>query len=501
MNLKPVSTVNPYIVGVPVPPEQFYGYATQVKQFYQALRGPVLQPVRVLGLRRAGKTSFLRYISSDLGVNADPYSHSLKDLIFVFVELQTVQTPSRFYSRVANVLWGKVHHRESPPGDFPNGYLFEQWIEQFFSATDKLKIVILLDEFDKLASNKEFDVNFFGLLRALACNTDFSSRLTWVTASVQDLHALSLQRGNADKMSPLWNIFMPTPIILGGFDLQEARDLIEKPALSQNVPLGNKAIGEMVRIAGRLPYFIQAVASEWYQAKLLRKPFKVIAQQTLEKLLDNKQIQRIFAGYWRRLSEKQQDFLYHLALGKHPTDPIPRQDYSHLRDFGLVENTPSGDEIAGELFRQFILIHSPHIDEYSDEEIGTDASQVSQRDDNVGSPTVNIHVHSGAFVNQVNPFSNVSNPDIDGVFRTLDKYVDSLTDENTKKKAVEALKGLKEEASKGEKANQKAIKKWFIFLAKMAPDIFEVVVATFINPVKGLSTAFKKIAEQASKQT
>lgn len=498
MDFEPVSAINPYITGVPVPPERFYGYASQVKQFYQAMRGSILQPVRVLGLRRSGKTSFLGYISSDQGKNAGLNSPVFNDLKLIYVELQMVQTPTQFYIRVANAIWGKVRHPDCLPGDIPNGYLFEQWIGKFFDVVGKCKLVILLDEFDKLASKSEFDADFFGLLRSLACNSDFSGRLTWVTASVKDLHALSLQKGDTDKMSPLWNIFLPTPIILGGFDRQEANELILKPALSQNVIFSKKAICEIHRIAGKLPYFIQAVASEWYEAELQRKSFKIIARQTLDDLVNNELILKIFAGYWRQLSEKQQDFLYHLALEKHTMIPIARQDYLPLCDFGLVEKTSSGDKIAGELFRQFIILNSPRISEYLDEEIDSGASQGSQSDNNAGSKTVNINIYGDPDINRLNLFS-IESPDIDEIFRTLYEKVDSLADEKTKKQVEEAIKGLKAEACKGEKANQKAINKWFIFLAKMAPDIFEVVVATFINPIKGLSTAFKKIAEQASK--
>ena len=38
-------------------------------------------------------------------------------------------------------------------------------------------------------------------------------------------------------------------------------------------------------------------------------------------------------------------------------------------------------------------------------------------------------------------------------------------------------------------------------LALMAPDIWDVAVATFTNPILGISTVVKKIAEKAKNQT
>jgi hypothetical protein len=50
---------------------------------------------------------------------------------------------------------------------------------------------------------------------------------------------------------------------------------------------------------------------------------------------------------------------------------------------------------------------------------------------------------------------------------------------------------------KGELADRRNVQQWFGFLASTAPDIFEVAVATFVNPIKGISKVFMKIAEKA----
>ena len=82
-------------------------------------------------------------------------------------------------------------------------------------------------------------------------------------------------------------------------------------------------------------------------------------------------------------------------------------------------------------------------------------------------------------------------------FGVLQRRVEALpqgADKNIAKSAVEALEV---EARKGEQAVESTVQKWMNFLAETAPDVWEVAVDTFVNPVKGIGTAFRKIADKA----
>ncbi len=63
--------------------------------------------------------------------------------------------------------------------------------------------------------------------------------------------------------------------------------------------------------------------------------------------------------------------------------------------------------------------------------------------------------------------------------------------------ATQAVENLEAEARKGEQADEKKVDEWFRVLMMMLPDIGEVAIQTFINPIQGLSTAFQKIAKKA----
>ncbi len=114
---------------------------------------------------------------------------------------------------------------------------------------------------------------------------------------------------------------------------------------------------------------------------------------------------------------------------------------------------------------------------------------------NVGNITNSTGVAIGP--NAQATVTQASGGDLDQVFAVLLDKVKALPDGPDKGIAQNAVQGLESEARKGERANESTISKWLNFLAQTAPDAWEVAVDTFLHPIKGLSTAFKKIAERA----
>jgi hypothetical protein len=60
---------------------------------------------------------------------------------------------------------------------------------------------------------------------------------------------------------------------------------------------------------------------------------------------------------------------------------------------------------------------------------------------------------------------------------------------------------IEEEVGKGEEANPSKVERWLRFLAMMAPDILDVVLATLSGPIPGITTAIRKIAEKAKEES
>lgn len=99
--------------------------------------------------------------------------------------------------------------------------------------------------------------------------------------------------------------------------------------------------------------------------------------------------------------------------------------------------------------------------------------------------------------NRVSVTHGASAEEIAKAFAPLLQAVQAKAESPEKAMAQTAVQGLEAEASKGEEADEGKVQKWIDFLGDMAPDIWEVAVDTFTNPVKGLSTVFKKVAEKA----
>ncbi|HEX7973556.1 MAG TPA: zinc ribbon domain-containing protein [Anaerolineales bacterium] len=71
-------------------------------------------------------------------------------------------------------------------------------------------------------------------------------------------------------------------------------------------------------------------------------------------------------------------------------------------------------------------------------------------------------------------------------------------DPNTEKPEIaDTVKKIEEETGKGEQANPSRLERLLKTLALMAPDILDVTVATLTNPITGIATVIRKVAEKA----
>ena len=77
------------------------------------------------------------------------------------------------------------------------------------------------------------------------------------------------------------------------------------------------------------------------------------------------------------------------------------------------------------------------------------------------------------------------------------KKVSPTKKEDLKAEVQEIQSTVTEAAQKSEKVDESFLSRRFRNIARMAPDVLDVVVATLANPLAGLGVAVKKIAEKA----
>jgi len=110
-----------------------------------------------------------------------------------------------------------------------------------------------------------------------------------------------------------------------------------------------------------------------------------------------------------------------------------------------------------------------------------------------------ISASGSARVNLKQQVIQQSTPELTGLFkrahrkvrtRRADPKVDQAKLENQVKK-------IEKEAAKGPAADTGKLERWIKTLAKMAPDIVEVMAASLAGPVAGFTLVFKKIVDRA----
>lgn len=78
-----------------------------------------------------------------------------------------------------------------------------------------------------------------------------------------------------------------------------------------------------------------------------------------------------------------------------------------------------------------------------------------------------------------------------------DRPRDQAVDKSELKNVVEQIE---QEVGKGASAHPAKVERWLRYLGAMADDIFEVTVATLVNPVAGVGKAVKLIAQKVREE-
>jgi hypothetical protein len=109
--------------------------------------------------------------------------------------------------------------------------------------------------------------------------------------------------------------------------------------------------------------------------------------------------------------------------------------------------------------------------------------------------------HSALVVGDGNRVSAV-NLNVQAAFEKIDRAVDSVSGfaPQTRQELKAELKAVQAELARGDQADQSGILGHLRNIGRMAPDILDVVLATFANPAAGLGMVASKIARKMADQ-
>jgi uncharacterized protein len=306
---EPLTIPNPFTYGRPITePAHFAGRQLEARDIYSRLGN--IESSSVLGERRIGKTSFLKYISHSstvrkFGLDPDRY-------LFIFVDLQGYdhqETSDVFWCDVLDEIEAqakddRLQNTVAETRTQPS--LGTRELGDLLDSTGRQgqRVVLLLDEFENVTRNPKFDVDFFNRLRSLAIHHN----LALITSSRRELVELCYSREVAS--SPFFNIF--ANIDLGLLTQDEGGELMDKVLTGTPVSFDQVERGYLQQMTGRHPFFLQMAAHFLFESHFRQlnrgDRFSFTRQQF------DKQAAPHFLSYWHHSDDDEQITLMALAL-------------------------------------------------------------------------------------------------------------------------------------------------------------------------------------------
>ncbi len=242
----------------------FYGRQREIENLYSAIITG--QCRSIVGERKLGKSSLLTAVSRP--ATMERYGLDPARTIFLYIDLEGMASAQR------EDFWIELLDRLSaalPPEADDLCHRVETLLdagELRFTTVRRLlrrirdgnlELVLALDEFEGLASNSNFEPDFYGELRSLAGELG----IVYLTASKRGLYDLTYHHTDT-LSSPFFNIF--SEIALGLMPEDEARNLLENLSQKGHGPgFCEEEVELGLELAGPHPFFLQIAGYHLYE--------------------------------------------------------------------------------------------------------------------------------------------------------------------------------------------------------------------------------------------
>jgi serine/threonine-protein kinase len=274
-----------------------------VRKIYSRLDAPHPQSISIVGDRRIGKSSLLNYIY--LRKNRKKQMQNYANAIFVYLDFQGSAdfTIPRFIDFLFNVF----RYETGSGSQYVRG---TKDLDLLRDAVQELhekgrRIIVLMDEFESITRNPNFDEGFFSFLRALANNY----RVAYVTSSCDELQRMCHNQDISD--SPFFNIFSNLP--LRPFTHEAALDLIRVPSETEGVPLAAHA-ERILALAGHFPLYLQIACSCAFEQMIENQETAPDWGRIATAFED--EVAPHYQFVWERMEEPEKENLLRLAQGR-----------------------------------------------------------------------------------------------------------------------------------------------------------------------------------------
>ena len=177
--------------------------------------------------------------------------------------------------------------------------------ELFDSVDDRdIRVALLLDEFQNIGNNSNFELDFLYGLRSLAIHHN----LALITASRGDLVGMS--HADAIRSSPWFNIF--STVVLPPFSRGDVDEMLQKYMEGTEILFTDAEVKYVLSLTGTLPIFLQMAFSFLFEA-YQREPDEAHRLAFVAERFQETASSRL-ESYWQNSSEREKTVLALLAL-------------------------------------------------------------------------------------------------------------------------------------------------------------------------------------------
>ncbi len=348
-------SINPFNYGRPIDDaERFIGRRREIEQVYSRLLS-ACESTSIVGESRIGKTSLLKALAHPktqavFGVNPELYVFIYQD--FQFLDANT--TPTRFWQRVLRFCRRAMKAHDEVVDEI-NFALKAETIDNYtlddifmLIGEADLRVVLLLDEFENVTRNPQFDGDFFSGLRALAIHHN----LALITSSRQDL--VELTHSEEIRSSPFFNIF--ATINLRSFSETEATELIDRYLRDSETRFLLSELNIIFAVAGYHPYLLQLACHHLFAAHQTQADDVARRRYLVEQT--RSEAAPIFQNYWHDSTKSQKILLTVMTMRE--LEKESRNDTVEA----LERFYPRAAQVVPELERRALVIKNSENDGY-----------------------------------------------------------------------------------------------------------------------------------------
>jgi hypothetical protein len=294
-----------------------FGRILLLRRIYSALANR--QSISLVGLRHMGKSSLLHCLRQPELLQQFEYDFSR--YIFVLIDLREYRNENSedFFAAVSRQIILQSQGRlEKLSQEHGNEHQFSSLLDQI--SEQKFHTILLMDAFDNVTRNSNFDLSFFSYLRSQAT----LGKVSYVTATIAPLNKVC---HNSIEESPFFNIFARH--ILQPLAPNDAYALATQPATQAGLSFTEQEVACALDLSGYHPFFIQRVCYVLFEEKYRLQGAQVDCDHFTT--LAYAELEPYFESIWERLAPEQQEILKNHVLFKSGSNSeIPELSESSL---------------------------------------------------------------------------------------------------------------------------------------------------------------------------